>query len=141
MVRGQLTRKENAMRSALLALATSVMLASVGCHHNLTQNGCGCDTCGGGCATGGCASAGGGGGGLLTGGIAGSLFQGGSGGCDSCGTDGSLNRRPTRVAQLPQGYLDQRGPAGPAAASYGYPYYTTRAPRDFLMDNPPSIGY
>jgi len=33
------------------------------------------------------------------------------------------------------------GPAGPATATYGYPYYTVRAPRDFLMNNPPSIGY
>ena len=37
------------------------------------------------------------------------------------------------------------GSMGPGAAgqapSYVYPYYTTRAPRDFLMDNPPTIGY
>ena len=32
------------------------------------------------------------------------------------------------------------GPAGPATPTYGYPYYTTRGPRDFLVDNPPSIG-
>lgn len=31
--------------------------------------------------------------------------------------------------------------AGGAAAAYAYPYYTTRGPRDFLMCNPPSIGY
>ncbi len=29
--------------------------------------------------------------------------------------------------------------AGPAA-QVAYPYYTTRGPRDFLMDNPPTIG-
>ena len=29
---------------------------------------------------------------------------------------------------------------GPAAPTYGYPYYTVRGPRDFLVDNPPSIG-
>jgi hypothetical protein len=29
------------------------------------------------------------------------------------------------------------GVAGPTVA---YPYYTTRGPRDFLLDNPPSIG-
>ena len=33
------------------------------------------------------------------------------------------------------------GPGGPTAPSYAYPYYTTRGPRDFLMKNPPSIGY
>jgi hypothetical protein len=29
---------------------------------------------------------------------------------------------------------------GPAPPTYVYPYYTTRAPRDFLLDNPPGIG-
>ena len=32
------------------------------------------------------------------------------------------------------------GPQGPTTAQVGYPYYTTRGPRDFLLDNPPSIG-
>jgi hypothetical protein len=27
------------------------------------------------------------------------------------------------------------------APQYVYPYYTTRGPRDFLMDNPPTIGW
>ena len=30
--------------------------------------------------------------------------------------------------------------AGPASAAYAYPYYTVRAPRDYFMKNPPSIG-
>jgi hypothetical protein len=29
---------------------------------------------------------------------------------------------------------------GPPTAAYSYPYYTTRGPRDFFLDNPPSIG-
>lgn len=29
---------------------------------------------------------------------------------------------------------------GPPTATVGYPYYTIRGPRDFLLDNPPSIG-
>jgi len=29
---------------------------------------------------------------------------------------------------------------GPPVAQTAYPYYTLRGPRDFLMDNPPSIG-
>ena len=29
---------------------------------------------------------------------------------------------------------------GPPTATVGYPYYTVRGPRDFLLDNPPSIG-
>ncbi len=28
----------------------------------------------------------------------------------------------------------------PSAAAVGYPYYTNRGPRDFLLNNPPSIG-
>jgi hypothetical protein len=32
------------------------------------------------------------------------------------------------------------GPQGPPSAQVAYPYYTTRGPRDFLLDNPPSIG-
>jgi hypothetical protein len=32
------------------------------------------------------------------------------------------------------------GPPGPATAQVAYPYYTTRGPRDFLINNPPSIG-
>lgn len=29
---------------------------------------------------------------------------------------------------------------GPATGAVAYPYYTHRGPRDFLLDNPPSIG-
>ena len=32
------------------------------------------------------------------------------------------------------------GPQGPPTAHVAYPYYTVRGPRDFFMDNPPSIG-
>ncbi len=31
-------------------------------------------------------------------------------------------------------------PRGPQTGQYAYPYYTTRGPRDFLRNNPPSIG-
>lgn len=33
------------------------------------------------------------------------------------------------------------GQSGPSSAQVAYPYYTTRGPRDFLMNNPPTIGY
>ena len=32
------------------------------------------------------------------------------------------------------------GPSGPPTAQYAYPYYTTRAPRDFLCNEPSNIG-
>jgi hypothetical protein len=31
-------------------------------------------------------------------------------------------------------------PYGNPGAVVAYPYYTIRGPRDFLLDNPPSIG-
>ena len=112
------------MRFALIGLVAAFMLAATGCdHRNLAKNGCSsCQSCG----HGGCAAHGGHGHGSGHGGaIAGYL-----------GTPG-----PTPVGALPRGYMQDAGPAGPPSATYGYPYYTTRAPRDFLMDNPPSIGY
>ncbi len=32
------------------------------------------------------------------------------------------------------------GPSGPPTGAVAYPYYTNRGPRDFLANNPPSIG-
>jgi hypothetical protein len=34
----------------------------------------------------------------------------------------------------------QAAPGGPQGATVAYPYYTVRGPRDFLADNPPTIG-
>jgi hypothetical protein len=49
---------------------------------------------------------------------------------------------PDYIPKLPPHYAKrvQQGPPGPPAPSYVYPYYTTRGPRDFLVDNPPTIG-
>jgi hypothetical protein len=33
-----------------------------------------------------------------------------------------------------------RGPHGPPVTQITYPYYTLRGPRDFLADDPPSLG-
>jgi hypothetical protein len=46
---------------------------------------------------------------------------------------------PANVGQLPPGYFNNQ-PAGPQSPTTAYPYYTLRAPRDFLSANPPSIG-
>jgi len=56
--------------------------------------------------------------------------------CDRCG-DGMAG---THVPRLPHGYAEEEGPAGPATAQYAYPYYTIRGPRDFLVNEPSSIG-
>ncbi|MCA9247092.1 MAG: hypothetical protein KDA42_08260 [Planctomycetales bacterium] len=115
------------MKSSLFVLLLAAVM-SVGCagnRHACTScgqvGGCdaGCD--GGGCADGSCS----------LGGCADGSCNVGHGGL----RDAAMARRQKLAAQ--------RGPAmepGPAAATVAYPYYTTRAPRDFLMDNPPSIG-
>jgi hypothetical protein len=64
-------------------------------------------------------------------------------GCSECG-GGHNNGRPDYVARVPHGAVHQlNNPAngGPPSATTAYPYYTVRAPRDFLVRNPPSIGY
>ncbi|MDA1050155.1 MAG: hypothetical protein O3C40_06710 [Planctomycetota bacterium] len=120
------------MRSALIGLVAAFLLAATGCdHHNLAKNSCSsCQSCG----NGSCAAHGGHGGH----GHVGNANGYGNGGAIAghLGTPG-----PTPVGRLPQGYMQDAGPGGPPTATYGYPYYTTRAPRDFLLDNPPSIGY
>ncbi len=37
-------------------------------------------------------------------------------------------------------YKWQGGGSGVQAPQVAYPYYTTRGPRDFLVNNPPTIG-
>ena len=69
-------------------------------------------------------------------------------GCSNCGGGllggGFDNGRPDRIARVRGGELDQlNNPAngGPPSAATAYPYYSIRSPRDFLVPNPPSIGY
>ncbi len=60
-------------------------------------------------------------------------FQGGSGndcGCSQCGAGGQTGGPPA---------IGPRG-GGPPTGAVTYPYYTTRGPRDFLQNDPPSIG-
>jgi hypothetical protein len=65
----------------------------------------------------------------------------GCGGCHACsgllkGIVGPARGEIPHTSQPPYGSgMDQQAP------TYAYPYYTARAPRDFLMDNPPSIGW
>lgn len=108
------------MRKCLLFVGLVGMLASLtGCHRPLCRN---CQP-GGDCGPGGC-------------------------GCNSSHYNGC---RPTPLSWQSGGldyagkmsYRDVRNEQvnpGPPNASYGNPYYTVRGPRDFLLDNPPSIG-
>ncbi|MCA9154992.1 MAG: hypothetical protein KDA38_09410 [Planctomycetales bacterium] len=144
------------MKPLLFALAACVLLASgTGCHHNLARNGCGgcqsCGSCGTNCGacgdTGvigggrggavGCRNCGGQGGLLHGGGLHnGSLCQPGPLGWQRGGTN-EIPRLPDHVYGNHVGFV---GAGGPPTPTVGYPYYTTRGPRDFLQDNPPSIG-
>ena len=58
------------------------------------------------------------------------------------GRGGPLAALHGRHHRGPQSHTGpEPGPAmGPSSPTYGYPYYTTRGPRDFLNPNPPSIG-
>ena len=62
---------------------------------------------------------------------------GGRGQYTGCGVQNSADYVP----QIPKHYGRETQPSGPATGSYAYPYYTTRAPRDFLLDQPTTIGY
>ena len=59
--------------------------------------------------------------------------QAGSCGCGQCGTS-------DRIPPLAGNAYVNGGPSGPPTGAYAYPYYTVRGPRDFLRNEPPTIG-
>jgi hypothetical protein len=70
--------------------------------------------------------------------------QCGCGGTGHGGLLGALTGGPiSQEIHASQGWRHQTpelGPPGPPSGTVGYPYYTLRGPRDFLADNPPSLG-
>ncbi len=61
-------------------------------------------------------------------------------GCQPCDDPGRLVRcRMCRDRGCRQCCEEVNTP-GPPTGAITYPYYTIRGPRDFLADNPPSIG-
>lgn len=70
--------------------------------------------------------------------------QCGCGGAGCGGVLGAIGGGPiSQEIHASQGWRHERpefGPPGPPSGTVGYPYYTLRGPRDFLADNPPSIG-
>jgi len=115
-----------------------------GCPDECCDPGCGCeDPCCGDCcddrnfcqklidriASGGCGDCKGGRG---SGGVLGSRKN--RGGCNACSNGSPLcphaGGYPAMVNYNP----------GPPVGQTAYPYYTTRGPRDFLQNNPPTIG-
>ncbi len=130
--------KRRMMATALLAVAS----LSVGCHNKM-------GTCpGGNCglAAGGCPDCG-----VTMGDCNGGSCQA-TPPIDAYGANANYEPNGGRGGVLaalhgrnhggPQSHMgSDPGPAmGPSSPTYGYPYYTTRGPRDFLNPNPPSIG-
>jgi len=121
------------MKRALFALLGAALLASTGCgigdrmfsFHRPWGGDQGCGSCGcgnGGCGNGAC----------------------GNGGCNDpyaqCPSNDPNGGGPQH-GQLPRGVGGENiGQEGPPTGGVAYPYYTNRGPRDFLVNNPPSIG-
>jgi hypothetical protein len=70
--------------------------------------------------------------------IPGSVARGSGSGSGNGYGDGSGNGNG-QAGPPGHHYRPPNGPTGPVP-QYAYPYYTIRGPRDFLVDNPPSIG-
>ena len=122
------------MKRTLIALGLlSFAPLAIGCQSRMgTCAGGQCGLSGGGCAGGACQVVGGGT--NVQGANANYVPNGGQG-----GVLGGIVGRHSRGPQSHMG--PQPGPAmGEPAPTVGYPYYTTRGPRDFLSSNPPSIG-
>ena len=74
-----------------------------------------------------------------------SAFTGCHSACHECrgchgGRLGLLHHGGLHGAAGGHHYRPETEPAGGPVGQYAYPYYTLRGPRDFLVDNPPSIG-
>jgi hypothetical protein len=112
---------ETGMKSILLGLFAAILFVGIsGCAHRQSQ---GCRVgCNGACSE--C--------GMLGAGAYGMTAYGEA--CDP----GRFRRRPgdARV-QNPRAFV---GPTGPPTAAVTYPYYTVRGPRDFLLNDPLTIG-
>lgn len=154
-------------RWLIIGSLACLLIGTTGClHHNTrSSGGCSSGACSssGGCKSGSCNSGGcntcstgscnsGKCGGSKLAGLCG--LCGGKGGCrPGCrtgamgwqqgGHDYSSHLQPGMLGHTAGKNLrTQQGGFTPGAptAQVGYPYYTVRGPRDFLLDNPPTIG-
>jgi hypothetical protein len=132
----------------VLCLVALVALATTGCAGNrmLGSHGCDdvcCDPCCGnggeacygadGCSNDGCSNGG-------NGGMCGPGGPCGNGGvCGDC--RGFAHALSSGFCPHSGGYPEMTTfNPGPPTGQVAYPYYTVRGPRDFLRNNPPSIG-
>ena len=137
-------RKESAMnRWLLIGSLAGLLIASTGCLHHNTRGGCstgGCETsaCGSGCNS--CGNSSG-----MLGRMAGLCGTSGCRAGCSPGKIGWMQGGHNYSAHLQPGHgvaqgINRPHIPGPPSAQVGYPYYSHRGPRDFLLDNPPTIG-
>ncbi|MCO8122358.1 hypothetical protein NHH03_11480 [Stieleria sp. TO1_6] len=135
-----------------------LLVVSTGCLRHQTRGNCSTGTCNSGacnsgtCQSGACGDA-------SCGGGKGLLGKMNVGGCNSCG--GGCRKGcvagPIGWQQGGHDYSSHLGPGfmghnagaalnarpvnpGPPTGQVAYPYYTVRGPRDFLLNDPPSIG-
>lgn len=67
----------------------------------------------------------------------------GGAGCPDCMADPSGGHGRRGCLRGGRGYSATRNMSrysGPPTGTVAYPYYTNRGPRDFFLDDPPSIG-
>jgi len=160
-----MSHKELTMNRLILIASAAFLLASTtGCLHHNTRGGCKSGNCGNMCSTGNCGK---GSGGLLgklgSGGCSTCGIGAGRNGCvpsplgwqqgghNYSGNLGPGHGQPGQGQPGHGGYLapghraaqqiqSQPFNPGPPTGTVAYPYYTHRGPRDFLLDNPPTIG-
>ncbi|WP_145087608.1 hypothetical protein [Anatilimnocola aggregata] len=155
-----LLKDDPLMRNLVFVALLATAALSMGCNGiHKRHGGCSGGACGGQCGHGGqcgggqCAACGGHGqgggygdqgggyagqGGCGPGGCGGHGAHGGAGGH---GGHGGLHAGTRGMHGVPHHFSrEYNGPQGPQSAQVAYPYYTTRGPRDYFANNPPSIG-
>ena len=152
----RVARKEFGMNRLLMVAALGALLVgSTGClHHNLRKPTAGNNACASGnCSSGTCESECGGACATTTLGRMGGLCgvcngQGSRPGCipgrlgwQQGGLDYSAHLQPGCMGHHAGDAMNSRPfYPGPATAQVGYPYYSHHGPRDFFVDNPPTLG-
>ncbi len=157
-------------RLLMIASVAFLLTGTTGCmQHNVRGGSGGCSSCGtgggcstGNCSTGNCSSCGNHGGGIVgklgnhpcgcAGGTRGGCVpgpigwqQGGMNYSDHLGPPQGIGQGAIAQHLLPGHYAAQQLQSqpfnpGPPTGTVAYPYYTHRGPRDFFLDNPPTIG-
>lgn len=119
------------MRNLLLVALLAIAALSTGCNGIHKRGGCGGGACGHGGGYAGCDACGG----AYAQGGDGRFAGGGHGG------GGHFGGGQHGMRGVPHHYSrEYLGPQGPETAQVAYPYYTVRGPRDFLANDPMSIG-